>query len=146
MFAKVFDKENYLPIGLIGLAWPLFGLGYQAIVINFLPTGLMLVTGIVGMFLAGAISGALLLAALESMEDSTGRILVMMGYLMFSPLGIMAGLVAPAPLEPVGGNSWFVFLLFAPILMTLIGSMISALGMGFTGGLAMAVSRLGLGR
>ncbi len=138
------DKKNALPIALIGAAWPLFGLGYQAIVINYLPTGLMLVVEILGMFLAGALSGTLLVLALDSMEESTGRILVMMGYLMFAPLGMMAGLIAPAPFEPIGGGSWLTFTLVAPLLMTLIGSMIAVLGMGFTGGLALAASRLNL--
>lgn len=138
------DKKNALPIALIGAAWPLFGLGYQAIVINYLPSGLMLVVEVFGMFMAGAISGALLLAGLESMAESTGRILVMMGYLMFAPLGMMAGLIAPTPLEPIGGGSWLLFIVVAPLLMSLIGSMIPALGMGFTGGLALAASRLNL--
>jgi hypothetical protein len=140
----MFDKKNALPIALIGLAWPLFGLGYQAIVIHFLPSGLMLFVEVLGMFLAGAISGAILLTALDSMTESTGRILVMLGYLMFAPLGMMAGLIAPAPLEPIGGGSWVTFSLVTPILMTLIGSLIAALGMGFTGGLAIAASRLNL--
>lgn len=141
----MFDKKNALPVALIGAAWPLFGLGYQAIVINYLPTGIMFVVEVLGMFLAGAISGVLLIAALESMEQSTGRILVMLGYLMFAPLGMMAGLIAPTPFEPIGGGSWLTFILVAPILMTLIGSMIAALGMGFTRGLALAASRLNLG-
>ena len=140
----MFVRKNILPIALIGAAWPLFGLGYQAIVIHYLPSGLMLVVEVLGMFLAGAISGGLLIAALESMEQSTGRILVMMGYLMFAPLGMMAGLIAPTPFEPIGGGSWFTFILVTPVLMTLIGSMIAALGMGFTGGLALAASRLNL--
>jgi hypothetical protein len=138
------DKKNLLPIGLIGLAWPLFGLGYQAIVINYLPTGLMLLVEIVGMFLAGAISGTILLAALGSMSASTGRILVMLGYLMFAPIGMMAGLITPAPFEPIGGGSWLTFILLVPILMSLVGTLIAGLGMGFTGGLAIAASRLKL--
>lgn len=142
----MFDRKDALPIALIGLAWPLFGLGYQAIVINYLPSGMMLVVEVVGLFLAGAISGALLLAALDSMKESTGRIMVMLGYLMFAPLGMMAGMIAPAPFEPIGGGSWLTFLLVVPVLMTLVGSMIPALGMGFTGGLALAASRLNLGK
>jgi hypothetical protein len=134
--------KNLMPIALIGLAWPLFGLGYQAIVIHYLPHGWGLLAEILGLFLAGAITGALLLTALDSMSHSTGRILVMIGYFLFAPLGMMAGLIAPASFEPIGSESWLTFVLVAPVLITLVASLSVSVGLGFTGGLAIAARRL----
>jgi hypothetical protein len=138
--------KNLLPISLIGLAWPLFGLGYQAIVIRYLPDGWGLLAEVLGLFLAGAISGALLLTALDNMAHSTGRVLVLLGYFLFAPLGMMAGLIAPAPFEPIGSESWLTFFIVAPILITLVASLSVSVGLGFTGGLAIAARRLNRGR
>jgi branched-subunit amino acid transport protein len=134
--------ENALPITLIGFAWPLFGMGYQAIVIRYLPSGAALVAESVGLFLAGALTGALLLTALDAMERKLGRALVVIGYLLFAPVGMMAALIAPAPFEPMGGDSWLTFSLVTPVLIILIASLAVTIGMGFTGGLALAVGRL----
>lgn len=134
--------KNGLPIMLIGLAWPLFGLGYQSIVIRYLPTGAALAAETVGLFLAGAVTGALLLTALDAMDRKVGRILIGIGYLLFAPLGMMAALIAPVPFEPMGDGSWLTFSLVAPVLIILIANLAVAIGMGFTGGLALAVGRL----
>jgi hypothetical protein len=119
-------RKNTTPIALIGLAWPLFGLGYQALVI----------------FLAGSVTGALLLVVVEEMKTKMGRMLVTLGYLMFAPVGMMAGLIAPSPFEPIGSESWLTFSLVAPVLIILIASLAVAIGLGFTGGLAIAAQRL----
>jgi len=134
--------KNGLPITLIGLAWPLFGLGYQSIVIRYLPSGVPLVAESLGLFLAGAATGALLLTVLDAMERKIDRVLVAIGYLMFAPLGMMAALIAPTPFEPSGSGSWLAFLFVAPVLIVLIANLAVAIGMGFTGGLALAAGRL----
>lgn len=140
---RIFDmRKNSTPIALIGLCWPLFGLGYQALVINYLPHGVALLAETVGLFLAGAATGALLLAAVDEMETRTGRVLLTLGYLMFAPLGMMAGLIAPSPFEPIGSESWLTFSLVAPVLIILVASLAVAIGLGFTGGLAIAAQRL----
>lgn len=135
-------KRNLLPISLIGLAWTMFGMGYQAIVIHYLPVGLAFLAESIGLLLAGAVTGALLITALDSMDSAVGRILVVMGYIMFAPVGMMAGLVAPGQFEPMGGESWLVFSLVTPVLITLIASISVGIGLGFTGGLALAAQRL----
>lgn len=135
-------KRNLLPITFIGLAWTMFGMGYQAIVIHYLPVGLAFLAESIGLFLAGAATGALLITALDSMENSIGRILVATGYIMFAPVGMMAGLVAPGQFEPMGGGSWLLFSLVTPIVITLVASLSVGIGLGFTGGLALAAQRL----
>jgi branched-subunit amino acid transport protein len=136
------NDKNVLPIALIGLAWPLFGLGYQSLVIRYMPTGAALVAEALGLFLAGAVTGALLLSAVDSMDRKMGRALITVGYLMFAPLGMMAALIAPTPFEPIDGGSWLTFSLVTPVLITLIASLAVAIGMGFTGGLALAMGKI----
>lgn len=139
---RIVKHKNALPVTLIGLAWALFGLGYQSLVIGYVPTGLAVAAELVGLFLAGAITGALLISVLDSMDNSIGRILIMMGYLMFAPLGMMVGLVAPGSFEPLSGGSWLTFTLLAPILMVLAACAAVGVGMGLTGGLAFAARRM----
>lgn len=135
-------KKNTTTIALIGLSWPLLGLGYQALVIHYLPAGAALVAEIVGLFLAGSATGTLLLTVIDEMKTKMGRVLVTLGYLMFAPVGMMAGLIAPSPFEPIGTESWLTFSLVAPVLIILIASLAVAIGLGFTGGLAIAAQRL----
>ncbi len=139
-------KEHSLPVFFIGLAWALIGLGYQAIVIRYVPQGAALVAEALGLFLAGSLTGALFLRAVATMKGPMGRGLVIFGYLLFSPVGMMAGLVAPGSLEPVNGGSWLAFFLGAPVVISVTASVAVLIGLGFTGGLAVAVQRIDLGR
>lgn len=136
------NSKNTLTVSLIGVSWALIGLGYQSVVIRYVPEGGPLLAEGLGLFLAGAVTGSLFLRALDALDHPLGRMLLTMGYLMFSPLGIMAGLVAPGSLEPISGGSWVPFFLGAPVLIVISATLAVLVGMGFTGGLAMAVQKL----
>jgi hypothetical protein len=138
-------SKNTLTVSLIGGSWILLGLGYQAIVIRYVPAGAALMAEALGLFLAGALTGELYLRAVESIGSPIGRGLVTAGYLMFAPLGMMAGLGAPGSLEPVGSGSWVPFLIGAPVLIMLAATVAVVLGLGFTGGLALAARRVSVG-
>jgi hypothetical protein len=135
-------KRNMPALGLIGLSWTFIGMGYMSIQFHFLPEGPALVTEALGLFLAGYLSGALLLAVVETMESKFGRWLVIFSYLLFAPLGIMVGLLAPGAYEPVQMGTSITFAVLAPVLITMSAVMAVGLGLGFTGGLAMAAHRI----
>jgi hypothetical protein len=61
---------------------------------------------------------------------------------MFAPLGIMVGLLAPGAYEPVQMGGSITFAVLAPVLITITAVMAVGLGLGFTGGLAVAAHRL----
>jgi hypothetical protein len=136
------NKSNAPALTLIGLSWAFIGMGYMSIQFHFLPEGMALVTETLGLFLAGFLSGALMLSVAENMESRIGRWLVVVGYLMFAPLGIMVGLLAPGAYEPVQIGSSITFAVLAPVLITISAVMAVGLGIGFTGGLAVAAHRL----
>ena len=136
------NKTNAPALSLIGLSWAFIGLGYMSIQFHFLPDGAALVTEALGLFLAGYLSGALLLSVAENMESKFGRWLVVFGYLMFAPLGIMVGLLAPGAYEPVQMGTSITFAVLAPVLITISAVMAVGLGVGFTGGLAVAAHRI----
>jgi hypothetical protein len=136
------NKNNTPALSLIGLSWALIGMGYMSIQFHFLPEGLALVTETLGLFLAGFLSGALLLSVAENMDNRLGRWLVVFGYVLFAPLGIMVGLLAPGAYEPVQIGSSITFAVLAPVLITITAVMAVGIGLGFTGGLAMAAHRI----
>lgn len=136
------NKKNMPALGLIGLSWTFIGMGYMSIQFHFLPEGPALVTEALGLFLAGYLSAALLLAVVENMENRFGRWLVIFGYLLFAPLGIMVGLLAPGAYEPVHMSTSITFAVLAPVLITITAVMAVGIGLGFTGGLAMAAHRI----
>ncbi len=101
---------NWKAVLCFGLAWPFAGLGFNAVYLGY-QGGLALVATVVGLFLAGAISGALLLAVLNGVRTQVGRAAVSIGYAMYAPLALMGGLLAPSPFEsgtrsPSGWRSW----------------------------------------
>jgi hypothetical protein len=136
------NKTNTPALTLIGLSWAFIGMGYMSIQFHFLPEGPALITESLGLFLAGFLSGALLLSVIDNMESQLGRWLVVFGYLLFAPLGIMVGLLAPGAYEPVKIAGSITFAVLAPILITICAVMAVGLGLGFTGGLAVAAHRL----
>lgn len=134
-------KKNLLPVLLIGLAWPFFGLGYQAIQIRYIPEGISLVSQGLGLFLAGAVSGELLLALIDKMDQGMARVMILAGYLLFAPLGVLSALAASIPFEPAVGESWSAGAVAMPIMAVVAASVPIAFGMNLTRFLALAVRR-----
>lgn len=124
-----------------GLAWPFAGLGFSAVYLGYLPTGLALVSQVVGLFLAGAISGTLLLAALGNVRTPVGRAAVSAGYAMFAPLALMGGLLAPSPFES-GAESPIGLAIMAFLAIVFYASAAIGFGLALTGGLAVAAHSL----
>jgi hypothetical protein len=135
------NKSHSPALSLIGLSWVFIGMGYMSIQLHFLPDGMALVTEALGLFLAGLLSGALLLSVVENMENRLGRWLVVGGYVLFAPLGIMVGLLAPGAYEPVQIGTSITFAVLAPVLITITAVTAVGLGLGFTGGVAIAAHR-----
>ncbi len=130
------SKNQRLAILFMGFAWPLVGLGYMALQFGYLPTGLSLFAQGIGLFLAGALSGALYLTVRRVFESSIGAGLINLGYLLFAPVSIMTALVAPGLVEEAG--SPMAFILVTPIMIALYANAAMAAGLGMTGSLAIA--------
>jgi hypothetical protein len=92
----------------------------------------------IGLFLAGAISAALLGATLANQRTPLGRFCVQVGYLFFAPLGLMMALLAPAQMETGAGSLAWASALLAAGMITLLASLAVAIGLGFTGSMALA--------
>jgi hypothetical protein len=127
---------------LIGLAWPFLGLGLMALHFGYLPSGSTLVAESIGLFLAGVLSGCLFMAAYSGLDSPLGRGMIHLGYFLFAPLGLMAALVAPSPIESATGISMFTILVATPMAIILYGNLIVAAGLGITGGLALSAKVL----
>lgn len=130
------EKNKRLAILIMGLAWPLVGLGYMALQFGYLPSGLSLLAQGVGLFLAGALSGALYLTVRRVFENSIGALLINIGYILFAPVSIMTALVAPGMVEEAG--SPVAFVMVTPIMIALYANAAMAAGLGMTGSLAIA--------
>ena len=131
-------RMNWKAMGLAGLAWMSLGFGILALHFGFLPTGIELLAQAVGLFLAGAISAALLAATLAGQRTALGRWSVQVGYLFFAPLGLMTALLTPAEIETGTGGLPLSSALLAALAITLLASLAVAVGLGFVGSLAMA--------
>ncbi|HEY44706.1 MAG TPA: hypothetical protein G4O11_12055 [Anaerolineae bacterium] len=127
---------------LIGLTWPFLGLGLMALHFGYLPSGATLVAEVIGLFLAGILSGCLFIAAYSGLNSPLGRGMIHVGYLLFAPLGLMAALVAPSPLEAATGISMFTIIIATPMAIILYGNLVVAAGLGITGGLALSAKVL----
>jgi hypothetical protein len=134
-------STNWKPVICFGLAWPFAGLGFSAVNLDYLPTGLSLVAEVLGLFLAGTISGALLLAVLGGVRTRVGKGLVSAGYAMFAPLALMGGLLAPSPFES-GSESPVGLAIMAFLAIVIYASAAIGIGLAFTGGLAVAAHSL----
>ncbi len=124
-----------------GLAWPFAGLGFSAVKLGYIPSGLPLMAEIVGLFLAGTISGALLLAVLGGVRTPVGKVSVAAGYAMFAPPALMGGLLAPSPFES-GSESPVGLAIMALLAIVIYASAAIAIGLALTGGLAVAAHSL----
>jgi branched-subunit amino acid transport protein len=127
-------KNQRIAILIMGSAWPLVGLGYMALQFGYLPTGLSLFAQVLGLFLAGTISGAIYLTVRRVFEKSLGAGLINIGYLLFAPVAIMTALVAPGLVEEAG--SPVAFVLVTPIMIALYANAAMGAGLGMTGSLA----------
>lgn len=87
-------STNWKAVTCFGLAWPIAGLGFSAVNLGYLPSGLPQLAEVAGLFLAGTISGALLLAVLAGVRTPVGRRLKALG-----GWGVPAGVAATAPVE-----------------------------------------------
>jgi hypothetical protein len=132
------DKNNRLGIILLGLAWPAIGLGFLALHFDYLPSGLSLVTHVIGLFLAGVLSGFLYLTVRRVFASVLSRSLLNIGYMLFAPVGLMAALLAPGMMEEAGTPSSFVFV--TPLMIVIYSNTAIAAGLGLTGGLAIVAN------
>jgi hypothetical protein len=128
---------NWNALLCLGLAWPATGMGFSALTLGFIPSGLPLVAQLTGLFLAGVISGALLLAVRGVVRTQVGKGWVTAGYAMFAPIALMGGLLAPSPFES-GSGSPVGLAIMAFLAIVACASAAIAAGLAFTGGLAMA--------
>lgn len=127
----------------LGLAWPMTGFGFSALMLNFVPTGASLVVLLAGLSLAGVISGGMLLIARGCLRSAVGRGWVTAGYAMFAPVALMGSLLAPGSLESGPGSPAGVAIL-AFLAIVVSASAAIGLGLAFTGGLAMAAHSVAL--
>lgn len=136
------SKNNKMAIIIIGLAWPMLGLGFLSIHFGYLPRGLTLAAEALGLFAAGCVSGYLYLIVRRAFKRTFSLSLINIGYALFAPIGIMASLLAPAPFEPVDGSVSLGFLVMAPVIILLLSTLAVAIGLGLTGGLAKTAKSL----
>jgi hypothetical protein len=129
-------KNQSMAIIVMGLAWPLVGLGFMALNFGYLPSGLSLFAQSLGLFLAGMLSSALYLTVRRVFESSIGAGLINVGYILFAPIAIMTALIAPGLVEEAG--SPVAFILVTPIMITIYANAAMAAGLGLTGSLAIA--------
>ena len=134
-------SANWKAVMCFGLAWPFAGLGFSAVNLGYLPAGLALVAEVVGLFLAGTISAALLLLVLNGVRTRVGKGLVATGYAMFAPLALLGGLLAPSPFES-GSESPVGLAIMAFLAIVIYASAAIGIGLAFTGGLAVAAHSL----
>ncbi len=102
-----------------------------ALVVTFLRFGELpgdseqIFTALLGFFLAGAISGLVLISLLRRTSRRSGKMLVIVGYTLAAPFGYAFGIVGPLTLEGLGRaqlpSSIDYFLLY-PLAIGLYGS------------------------
>lgn len=126
---------------LIGLTWPFIGIGFMAINFEYLPTGVELLSQAFGLFMAGALSGSLLLILQAAKETPYWKKWVQLSYLLFAPLCMMAALALFNPLGLEGSGTG---LLVAPFALALVTNGALAVGMGTLAAIGVAIHRLAL--
>ena len=134
------DKKRKFSLVLIGLAWPAVGMGFMALHFGYLPSGLSLITEVLGLFIAGVLSGLLYFGVRSVFKTNLSVALVNVGYLLFAPISIMTALIAPGLGEELG--SPLMFVLISPIMIALYAMAAMAAGLGMTSSLAIAAQIL----
>ncbi len=134
------DKNRKLSLVLIGLAWPAVGLGFMALHFGYLPSGLSLIAEMLGLFIAGVLSGLLYFGVRNVFRTNLSVGLVNVGYLLFAPISIMTALIAPGLGEEMG--SPITFVLISPLMIALYSMAAMAAGLGMTSSLAIAAQIL----
>ena len=87
---------SYIAIaGLIGAAWSMFGLGFLSVSFHYLPSGFDLVILSLGLFLAGVLSGFLLLGFQVRDYTPRWRSWINLNYFLFAPIGLLTALLVP---------------------------------------------------
>ncbi len=130
-------RSKLLSLTMIGSAWPFLGLGYLVIHFKYFPTGLELVGQALGLFLAGLASGALFFMFRRGMQTPAGKLMIILGYILVAPLGVMLGLLAPSTLIGPEAPSVSIQILAAPLLTAFYASLVMAVGLGVMGGLGL---------
>jgi hypothetical protein len=124
---------------LIGLTWPFIGIGFMAINFEYFPTGSELLSQAFGLFMAGALSGSLLLVLQAAKETPYWKRWIRLSYLLFAPLCMMAAL---ALFNPLGLESSGTALLVAPFALALVTNGALAAGMGSLAAIGVGIHRL----
>jgi hypothetical protein len=135
-FREFLMNSKKAAIPLIGLAWPLLGLGFMSIHFGYLPSGTALFAQALGLFLAGAISGCLLVGMFLGIDSRFSRGVLSAGYVLFSPVGILAALLAPGSLEVAAEVSFGELFISGPLATIVYGNLAIALGLTLVGVLA----------
>jgi len=133
-------KKRRFRLMLIGLVWPIVGLGFMAFHFGYLPSGLGLIAEAVGLFVAGVLSGLLYFSVRKIFKTKLGVGLVDAGYILFAPISIMTALIAPGLGEEMGSSLTFV--LISPIMLILYSMAAMAAGLGMTSSLAIVAQIL----
>ena len=134
------EKKRRLILIIIGLAWPIVGLGFMAFHFGYLPSGLSLIAEAIGLFIAGVLSGLLYLGVRNVFKTKLGVGLIDAGYVLFAPISIMTALIAPGLGEEMG--SQLTFVLISPIMIILYSMAAMAAGLGMTSSLAIVAQIL----
>jgi len=129
-------KSKNLAALMVGLAWASLGLGFNALHFGYFPAGIELVVFIIGMILGGAGSSLLLMALLQRFERRFARTLLLTGYLLFAPLGLMTAMLMAGSITMEAGMPTLIYLLAGPIPIALFGNLAVVVGLSITTGLA----------
>ena len=132
------DKNQRIAVLIIGLAWPLIGLGFLYIHFGYIPRGLGLVATVMGLFAAGGLSGVVYLAFRKVFATPFRLSLINVSYLLFAPIGIMVALLAPGRIESSTGSMSLLLAVVAPFLIAFYSNTVIAAGIGLTSGVAKA--------
>ena len=133
-------KNQRFILILIGLAWPIVGLGFMALHFGYLPSGLDLIAQTFGLFISGVLSALLYVGVRKVFKTKLSVGLVDAGYVLFAPVSIMTALIAPGMGEDIGSPLYFV--LFSPIMIVLYSMAAMAAGLGMTSSLAIVAQIL----
>jgi len=135
-------KSRNLAALVVGLAWASLGLGYNALHFGYFPAGVELVVFIIGLILGGAASSLLLMALLQRFERRFARALLLTGYMLFAPLGLMTAMLMAGTITMDAGMPTLVYLIAGPIPIALFANLAVVVGLSIMAGLAVMSFKL----